>query len=65
MVEAEGLGDYVARAYHLLAIFCEHVGDLKEARHWAGKEQDALGWAEKDSEEAVVSAIFLETLSNR
>ena len=65
MVEAEGLGDYVARAYHLLAIFCDHVGDLKEARQWAAKEQEALGWAEKESEEAIVSARFLETLKNK
>lgn len=65
MVEGEGLGDYVARAYHLVAVFCEHAGDLKEARLWARKEQEVLGWAEKESEEAVASARFLESLKNR
>jgi hypothetical protein len=65
MVENEGLGDYIARAYHLVAVFCEHAGGLEEARIWAGKEQEVLGWAEETSNESLASATFLESLRNK
>jgi hypothetical protein len=61
MVEGEGLGDYAARAYRLVAVFNEHVGDLEEARVWAEKEQEVLGWAKKESDEALVSSEFIES----
>ena len=65
MVEKEGLGDYVARAYHLVAAFCEHAGEKKEAERWARREWEVLGWAERDSAEALASAEFVKSLIDR
>lgn len=65
MVEAEKLSDYIARAYHLVAVYCEHTGNFEEARFWAGKEQKVLEWAEIDSNEALASAEFVESLKAR
>ena len=64
MIEGEGLGDYLARAYHLAAVFLEHADDLAEAVVWAEKEQELLAWVEKDSEETLASARYLDRLKN-
>ena len=65
MIEKEGLGDYIARAYHLVAAFCEHAGEKEEAEKWAGREWDILGWAERDSAESLASAEFVKRLRDR
>ena len=64
MMEAEGLGDYVSRGYHLLAVFNQHLGNLADAETWARKEKEVLGWAEKDSDESLASAEFVKSLKN-
>jgi hypothetical protein len=62
MIEAEGLPDYVARAFHLAAVFNQQAGHLQEAREWATKEWEILQMAELDSEEALEAMHFIGNL---
>ena len=65
MTETEGLSDYVARSYHLAAVFRAHLGEMEEAEKWARRELEVLRWAEKDSDEALASAQFVDSLKIR
>jgi len=62
MLEAEKLGDYLARAYHLAAVFYRDAGHIKEAVEWAAKEWDTLQMAESNSEEALRAMDFITSL---
>ncbi|KAH8687558.1 hypothetical protein BGZ60DRAFT_393911 [Tricladium varicosporioides] len=62
MIEDEGLRDYVARAFHLAAVFSERVGEMESARKWAMKELATLRLPGNNSDEALVAEVFLERL---
>jgi hypothetical protein len=62
MLEAEELGDYLARAYHLAAVFNKHEGHMDKAVEWATKEWDTLQMAEFESEEALGAMKFIANL---
>ena len=63
MIEEEGLTDYVARAFHLVAVFHKQKGDWKTARDWAAKELQTHQYAETDSLEAVTTREFIDSLN--
>ncbi|TVY83742.1 SET domain-containing protein [Lachnellula suecica] len=63
MIEAEGLSDYLDRAYHLAAVFNQQAGDLREAIKWATKEWEILAMAEMDSAEALKALNFIQLLN--
>ncbi|TVY47566.1 SET domain-containing protein [Lachnellula occidentalis] len=63
MLEAEGLPDYLARAYHFAAVFNQQADHLGEAREWAVKELEMLQLAERGSNEAIKAMEFLDTLN--
>jgi hypothetical protein len=62
MIEEEGLTDYLARAFHLAAVFNKQNGNLKVAREWAIKELEIHQWAEMDSAEALTTLEFIDGL---
>lgn len=62
MLEVEKLGDYLARAYHLAAVFNKHAGHMEQAVKWATKEWDTLQMPESDSEEALEAINFILSL---
>lgn len=64
MIEEEGLPDYLARAYHLAAVFNKQAGHLQEATKWAMKEWEILQVAELDSEEALKAMNFVGSLKS-
>ncbi|TVY88815.1 hypothetical protein LAWI1_G005720 [Lachnellula willkommii] len=63
MLEAEGLPDYLVRAYHFAAVFNQQAGHLRDAREWAMKELEMLQLAERGSEEALKAMEFLDNLN--
>jgi hypothetical protein len=62
MIEEERLTDYLARAFHLAAVFNKQNGNLKEAGEWAVKELEIHQWAEMDSAEALATLEFIDGL---
>lgn len=64
LLGAEGLHDYVARAYHVAAVFDERRGTMAMARKWAGKELEVLQFAEQDSSEALATVEYLKALGS-
>ena len=64
MVEKEGLGDYLSRAYHLAAVFNEQQGRMDDAEMWARRELEILSLAEADSKESLAAKEFIDKLSN-
>jgi hypothetical protein len=65
MIEDEGLGDYLAKAYHLAAAFAEQADEVNEARLWGEQELEVLRWMDEDSEEVLKSVKFLVGLKDR
>lgn len=64
MIEDEGLTNYLARAFHLVSVFNQRRGNSKVALEWAVKELEIHQWAELDSEEALATMHYLETLKD-
>ncbi|KAH6682993.1 hypothetical protein B0J14DRAFT_694421 [Halenospora varia] len=64
MVEEEGIRDYMARAFHLAAVFSERTGDLRGAKRWAGKELATLRLPGRSSDEALAAEVFLAGLGS-
>jgi len=62
MVEKEGLTDYLARAYHLVAVFNKHGNEFGVAKTWAEKELGILKLAENDSRETLAVLEFIDVL---
>jgi hypothetical protein len=63
MIENEELGDYLAKAYHLTAVFHERKGDVVEAKKWATKELDMYQLAELHSMDALTTIEYIDDLS--
>jgi hypothetical protein len=62
MIEEEDLTDYLARAFHLAAVFNKQNRNFKIAREWALKELEIHQWAEIDSAEALATLEFIDGL---
>jgi hypothetical protein len=62
VIEEEGLTDYLARAFHIAAVFNKQNGNLKAAKEWAIKELEIHQWAEMDSAEALTTLEFIDGL---
>jgi SET domain len=62
LIEEEGLTNYLARAFRLASVFNQRRGNLKVALEWAAKELEMHQWAEVDSEEALATMHYMETL---
>jgi hypothetical protein len=62
LIEDEGLTNYLARAFHLTSVFNQRKGNLKMALEWAVRELEIHQWAEFDSEEALTTMQYIETL---
>jgi hypothetical protein len=62
MIEEEALTDYLARAFHIAAVFNKQNRNFKIAREWALKELEIHQWAEIDSAEALATLEFIDGL---
>jgi hypothetical protein len=59
MIEEEKSADYLAKAFHFVAVFHEKQGELRKAKEWATKELDMYQLAELDSLEARLSILMI------
>jgi hypothetical protein len=62
MIDVEGLGDYLARAYRIMSVFETRRGEVGRALEWARKELVIHQWAEEDSEEVAATMRYIEAL---
>lgn len=62
MIEDGGLTNYLARAFHLASVFNQRRGNLKVALEWAVRELEIHQWAEFDSEEALATTQYMDSL---
>ena len=61
-VEEEKLTDYIARCYHLAAVFSERRKKWEDARDWAEKELEVSRLAGEDSKEVLAALEFIDGL---
>ncbi|KAE9375230.1 SET domain-containing protein [Stipitochalara longipes BDJ] len=64
MMEEEGLGDYLARAFRLASVFNSRRSNSKLAIEWAVKELELHQWAEMQSAEALATMKYVRKLKD-